>query len=107
MKKPVKMAKSSFPDPILVKRMNLFEQIDAEGKTLVMHLNSGEFMYSMSGMTGEFWRLINGKRRVSQIMDLLEKKHQPPKAIFRKKAQELLRKLRKHGLVQELKERPT
>jgi hypothetical protein len=93
--------KTAVADPVLKKTIQIFESTDAEGKSMVIRLDESDRLFTLSGMTGEFWRLIDGKRSLSSIKGMLLKKHQPPVAPFEREIKTLTQKLVKNGLIKD------
>jgi len=73
------------------------------GTIVLLKLDNDQFFFRMSGLVAKIWKLIDGKRSVSKIREVIRRRYNPPEARFTKDLQKLLKTLEKEELIEFLR----
>lgn len=83
---------------VLQKSPSTLARKNADGNWSILHIETDDFFYTIDGIAGQVWEMIDGKLSVEEIGERLEKKLKlPPK--FKKDLEKLVKDLLKEQLV--------
>ena len=86
-------------DRVLKVSKDVFWRKNFDGTVAILPLDNDECFYTVDAVAAEFWLLVDGKRTVTKIKQLLCKKHKTAEGYFDKDVAKLLADLKKAGIL--------
>ena len=83
---------------VLAKRPDRFTETEIDDEIVVMRLDTGEF-FSLSGTAAAAWRLIDGTRARTEILDTLAAAYGTDESAIVADVDDFLAQLKEQGLI--------
>jgi len=98
-KSPSTPKKRTAPDEILSRAEHTFNRSNKGNSVVIVRLDNDAYFFRLDDVAAEFWNLIDGKRTVTQICKLIQRKHAPPPDVLDRAVKLLLKDLKQHRLI--------
>ena len=81
------------------KAPDILQKENKDGSVTVLNVLDEDYYFIIDAIAAEFWKMVDGKKSVSDIKKALINKHRPPPQAFERGLKACIKKLEKHQLI--------